>query len=326
MKLRVWIAIVGVVGLLLGACAPKAAEPIVVTEVKVVTATPEEPQGTFYFLAANNSDPFYVPGVKGFKDAAAAVGSKAEFVGPMDLNMAEHYETFETLIANPDTAGIMLYPADPSIQGPLILEAQAAGIPIVMAAADSPTPLRNAFVGYDNAILGVQAAEWAARLIDGKGKVGTMGLITAQNVGERMAAFSAHLVANYPEITIVESATHDGSAEGEVKALDSYLVAYPDLTLIWWADGAAGQMAQPIKERQEAGLTTLFLATDMPDACLRAVKDGVFVGSVGQDTYTEAYWSILVLDQLRKGQRVPDTLYLSAILVDKSNVDEFLGK
>ena len=46
MKLRVWIAVVGVVGLLLGACAPKAAEPIVVTEVKVVTATPEEPQGT----------------------------------------------------------------------------------------------------------------------------------------------------------------------------------------------------------------------------------------------------------------------------------------
>ena len=76
MKLRMWIAIVGVVGLLLGACAPKAVapEPIIQTEVKVVTATPQPPQGTFYFLAANNSDPFYVPGVAGLMDAAAAVG------------------------------------------------------------------------------------------------------------------------------------------------------------------------------------------------------------------------------------------------------------
>ena len=318
MKLKVFCLVCLVVALLSG-CKKAAPTP-------TVEAPKVDVRDTFYFLAANNRDPFYVPGVKGLNDAAASLGMKAEFVGPMDLNMAEHYRVFEQLIVNPDTAGIMLYPTDPSIQGPLILEAQAKGIPVVMAAADSPTPLRDAFVGYDNAILGVQAAEWAASLIGGQGTVGTMGLITAGGVMERAEAFAAHLRANYPGITVVEGGTHDGSAEGEVKALDSYMIANPDLTLLWWADGAAATVAQPVKERQEAGLKTLFLATDMPDATLQAVKDGVFVGSVGQDTYTEAYWSVLVLNQLRLGQRVPDTLYLSAIMVDKSNVDQYLSK
>ena len=333
MKLRVWIAIVGVVGLLLGACGRQSTgvavstPPLDVrTEIKIVTATPEEPQGTFYFLAANNSDPFYVPGVAGLKDAAAAVGGKAEFVGPMDLSIAAQVKTFEELIANPDTAGIMLYAIDHNALDPMVIEARAKGIPVVIGAADAPVKHRNAFVGYDNAVLGVQAAEWAAKLIGGKGKVGMMGVITGANVTERMTAFGEYLTANYPDIEVVEAGQHDGSAEGEVKALDSYLVAHPDLTLIWWADGAAGQMAQPIKERQAAGLTTLFLATDMPDSTLQAVKDGVFVGSVGQDTYTEAYWCVTLLDALRKGQRVPDSLYLSAILVDKANVEQFLGK
>ena len=67
-----------------------------------------------------------------------------------------------------------------------------------------------------------------------------------------------------------------------------------------------------------------FLATDMPESTLQAVKDGVFAGSIGQDTYTEEYWGVLLLDALRKGLRVPDTLYLSAIIVTPENVDQYL--
>ena len=102
------------------------------------------------------------------------------------------------------------------------------------------------------------------------------------------------------------------------------MVTHPDLSLLWFADGGAGAQAQNWKEKQAQGVKTLFLAMDMPPATLQAVKDGVFVGSVGQDTYTESYWGVLLLDELNKGHRVPDTLYLSAILVDKDNVDQFI--
>lgn len=329
---RISLVLLIVLALLLAGCAAKPAPTAKAPECPTAAPCPEpttaaiDGRDTFYFLAANNSDPFYVPGVKGLKDAAASVGMKAEFVGPMDLSLAAQVKTFEEINANPNAAGVMLYAIDHNALDPLVMEAQGKGIPVVIGAADSAMKHRAAFVGYDNSVLGVQAAEWAAKLVKGQGVIGTIGVVTANNVTERQTAFADYLKANYSGITVVERATYDGSAEGGAKVLDQYLVAHPDLTLLWWADGLSGQMAQPWKERQGTGAKAMFLATDMPDATLQAVKDGVFVGSVGQDTYTEAYWCVLALNELRQGRRVPDSLYLSAILVDKANVDQFLVK
>ena len=293
--------------------------PVVVEEEKV------EQEGTYYFLAANNSDPFYVPGVKGLTAAGEAVGMKTAFVGPMEASTVEQMKTFEELIASPTTKGIFWYAMDFNVGQPLVEAAQAKGIPVVIGAADSPFKTRNAFVGYNNTVLGTQAALWANELIGCKGKVGTIA-INGANLDERTAAFNAFFETNCPDVIVVERATHDGSATSEAQVLEAYLVANPDLTLLWWADGAAGIQAQTWKDKQAQGVKTLFLATDMPDATLQAVKDGVFVATIAQDTYTEAIWGILLLDALHKGQRVPDTLYLSVITIDKSNVDKYLGK
>lgn len=293
--------------------------------VEPTTPTQVQNEGTMYFLAANNSDPFYEPGVKGFMEAAKMLGWKAEFVGPMDANAAAQLKTFEELVANPTTKGIFWYAADFNAGQPFVEEAVSKGIPVVIGAADSPFKTRNAFVGYDNTILGIQAADWVAKLIDCKGEVGTIA-INGANLEERTSSFNKRIVEVCPEVVVHERASHDGSANSASATIDAYLVAHPDLALLWFADGGAGQQVQTWKEKQEQGLKTLFLAMDMPEATLKAVKDGVFVGSVGQDTFTEEFFGLVLLDALNKGLRVPDTLYLSAILVDKSNVDQFLSK
>lgn len=282
-------------------------------------------EGTLYFLAANNSDPFYIPGVKGFTEAGKALGWKTEFVGPMDASTSGQMKTFEELNANPNTKGIFWYAMDFNVGEPLVKEAVSKGIPVVIGAADSPFKTRNAFIGYNNTVLGNQAAEWASKLISCKGSVGTIA-INGANLEERTKAFNTHIVELCPDVKVYERASHDGSAASASATIDAYLVAHPDLSLLWFADGGAGQQVQTWKDHQASGTKTLFLATDMPPATLQAVKDGVFIGSVGQDTYTEEYWGAVLLDALNKGQRVPDTLYLSAILVDKSNVDKYLSK
>jgi ribose transport system substrate-binding protein len=313
--------LIGLVSLL-AACDAMTPNGNDATQVPV--ASPSQ-DGVYYFLAGNNSDPFYIPGVKGFTEAGKAVGMKTEFVGPMDANTSAQIKTFEELLASPKTKGIFWYPADFNLGEPLVKEAVAKGIPLVIGAADSPFKTRNAFVGYNNTILGQQAGQWVEKLTGCKGTVGTIA-INGPNLTERIAGFNAYLKEKCPEMKLVERATHDGSAANAAQTIDAYLVANPDLTLFWFADGGAGQQAGLWKEKQANGVKTMFLATDMPPATLQAVKDGVFIGSVGQDTYTEAYFGVLLLDQLHKGKRVPDTLYLSAILIDKSNVDQFLGK
>lgn len=293
--------------------------------IPVPSATVKAQEGTYYFLAANNSDPFYVPGVKGFTDAGNSVAAKTQFVGPMDLSLTEQIKTFEQLVADPTTNGIFFYAIDYNAAKPAIDAAIAKGIPVVNGAADSPYKSRTAFIGYNNTVLGNQAAEWAAKLINCKGEVGTIS-VNGANLTERTEAFNKHIVEVCPDVKVDERATHDGSATSASSTIDAYLVAHPDLSLLWFADGGAGQQVQTWKDKQAAGVKTLFLATDMPPATLQAVKDGIFVGSVGQDTYTEEYWGLLLLDAAHKGLRVPDTLYLSAILVDKTNVDKYITK
>ena len=315
--------VIVVASLLLTSCSTPATQAPEEPKTEEVVAPKRE--GVYYFLAANNSDPFYIPGVKGFTDAATSVGMKSEFVGPMDANTAAQMKTFEELVANPNTKGIFWYPADFNAGEPFVKAAVEKGIPMVIGAADSPFKTRDAFIGYNNTVLGNQAAEWVAQLIECKGSVGTIA-INGANLTERTEAFNAHIVELCPDVVVEERASHDGSAASAAASIDAYLVAHPDLTLLWFADGGAGQQVQTWKDKQENGVKTLFLAMDMPPATLQAVKDGIFVGSVGQDTYTEAFWGVLLLDELSKGNRVPDTLYLSAIMVDKNNVDQFMEK
>jgi ribose transport system substrate-binding protein len=305
------------------ALAPATAVPaeVVVAEDKQV-----QQEGIYYFLAANNSDPFYIPGVKGFEEAGKLVGMKTEFVGPMDLNVNEQLKTFETLVASPNTKGIFWYPSDFAVGEEIIKKAHENGIPVVIGAVDSPYKSRDAFIGYNNVVLGTQAGAWAAKLIDCKGSVGTIAIQSGPNLEERVSGFNEYIKTACPDVKIYERASHDGSAASEAATLEAYLTAHPDLTLLWWADGAAGIQAQIWKEKQAAGVKTLFLATDMPPATLQAVKDGIFVGSIGQDTFTEEFFGLLMMDYINKGYRVPDTLYLSAILIDKSNVDQFIEK
>lgn len=310
-----------VVALVLAGCAqatPKA--------TPVQTALPPTQEaGVYYFLAANNSDPFYVPGVKGFMDAAKELGVKAEFVGPMDLSLAGQMKTFEELVAKPDTKGIFWYPMDFNVGEPFVKSAVDKGIAMVIGAADSPFKTRHAFIGYDNTVLGQQAGAWVAKLTDCKGSVGVVSVI-GPNLEQRKAGFYAYLKQVCPDLKLVDPVTHDGSAANAAQVLDAYVVANPDLTLLWFCDGGAGQQVELWKDKQANGLKTMFLAMDMPPATLQAVKDGVFIGTVGQDTYTEEYVGMQMLYAKAHGKRIPDTTYLAAILVDKNNVDQFLTK
>jgi ribose transport system substrate-binding protein len=300
---------------------PTAAPAPTAEPVAVATVEP----GKYYFLAANNADPFYTAGNKGKDDACAALNISCEFVGPMDLNLAAQMKTFEELVADPETKGIFLYFIDPNAAEPQIQAAVDKGIPVIVGGGDSPFKTRTGFVGYDNTILGGQAGDWAAKLVNCQGPVGSIHVVSAY-VGIRVDAFEARLKERCPDIEIIPTVTHDGTVQNAAVTLDAYTASHPDATLIWFADGGSGQQAQNWKDKQAAGLTTKFLATDMPDATLQAVKDGIFIGSVGQDTYTEEYTGFNFLYQAAHGKRVPDTSYLSAILVDKDNVDQFLSK
>jgi len=319
-KWKNWIQVI-FLGVFLAGCA-------LLTET-TPTPQPEKTgrkrEGTYYFLAGNNADPFYKPGLEGFQAAAEKVGMEWKFVGPMDLNKNEQMRVFEQLVSAPDTAGIFWYPMDFNAGEVFIKMAKEKGIPLVIGAADSPFKTRDAFIGVNDEIFGTAAGAWAQELTGCKGKVGAIALVQA-NTDARIAAYFKYLKEMCPEMGFAERVTHDGSVASATAALEAYLIANPDLSLIYFADGSGAQQAQIWKEKQAVGLKTMFLATDATPLALQAVKDGIFVGTIGQDTYVEEYWGVMLLDALNRGIRVPDTLYLAASKIDKSNVDEYIAR
>jgi ribose transport system substrate-binding protein len=305
---------------------------VIAKETVIVEVTAQPPaaggdkipqdQQKYYFLSANIADPFYVPGVAGFENAAEILGVDTDFVGPPDINLAAHITAWEQLNALPDTAGIFWYPVDFQASEPLVDESHEAGITVVLGAADAPYKTRDAFIGYDNNMLGALTADYIAEAIGGSGKVGSMGNLGA-NVVQRQAAMKARLEEAYPDIEVVEPAAHEGSVESATENLQAYMTANPDLDAIWFADGLSGSLAQVWKEYQDSGTETKFISMDMPPVTLQAVKDGIFYASIGQDTFTEEFWGLMMAYYGYNGYRLPDTVLLKPIIITKDNVAEY---
>ena len=340
-KITFLLSVLVLVGLLVSACAPKATptptpkpEPTPTKKAEVAAPTPAPaPEGKlppedqfYYFLAANIVDPFYVPGVAGMKAAAEWLGVKgAEMVGPADLNVADQLKTWDDLLVKPGTAGILVYAVDFKAAEPYVDKTHEAGQSVVWMAADADFKTRDSFVGYDMARFGSIAADFAAAAIGGKGKVGTVGIMSSMSVAGKVEGFKERLAAAYPDIEFVEAASQDGSVDGATKALDAYMTAHPDLDLLWWADGMSGSMAGLMEEYTEGGGKTLWMATDMPPHTLAAVKEGTFIATMGQDTFTEEFTSMIMAYLTYNGFRVPGSCFLKPIIITADNVDQFLA-
>lgn len=318
------------VAVMLISCAPKV--PVVVEPVEtvkpVVTEAPVEVNPlegkTFYWLAANISNAFYVPGLEGWNAAAKELGVKVQFVGPLEgASVAEQSQIFEQLNSDPNTAGILFYAVDFNAAEPLIEEAEGKGIPVEVANTDSPYKTRSGFIGTDHKQMGQSSAAYAAKILGCKGSVGAIGNNSVV-VPLRIQAFNEQIKVLCPDIKVYEESLYDGTALAAVATVDAYMIAHPDLSLLWFADGAANNTIGPWKERIEAGTKTLFLGSDMPPAALEAVKDGTWIGSMGQDTFAEEYWGLQMLVAKALGKSIPDTIFVASLVVTKDNVDQFI--
>ena len=328
---KFWVVgLVMVFALIAAACGSTVPEVRVVEKevevtrvVTVAEPAPELEPGTYYWLAANNSNSFYNPGLVGWNQAAKELNVNVEFVGPEEPNLAEQIATLETLVASEETRGVFFYAMDFNAGEPTIIEAEAKGLPIIYGNTDSPFKTRRGFIGTESSIMGQQAAGYV------KSKLGCD--ITVAGMGNngivcpgRLQYFLDAFAELCPESTALELGLNDGSLQGSITALQSYVIAHPEVDLIWWGDGAAGQLVEVWKEIKDSGFEGQFLGTDMQKPALEAVRDGDWLGTIGQDTYAEEYWGLYFLVAASKGVAIPDTTMLSTMIITQENVAQYL--
>jgi ribose transport system substrate-binding protein len=275
----------------------------------------------YIWVAANVSHPFYAEGKAGWDAAAKSLGVKAQFLGPENPDVQQQIALIEAAIAKPTTAGIVIYSVNDDAIEPVLTKARAAGIPVIAANGEiKDHSARDAYVGTANSALGSTAADLVGKALNGKGKVGIVSFITAQNHQERVQGFKAELAAKFPAIAVVGIASEDGTPQSETTAASTFLQAHPDVNLLWTTDAGSGFVAQVIKDQGLQG-KVLAVGTDRTAEQLAAIKNGTVYATIVQDTFAEEWTALYFLYwKYNHLSSVSDTCITRPTVITKDNV------
>ena len=213
---------------------------------------------------------------------------------------------------------IGLQPVDSKGVIPVIEDANRAGIPVITVdtGADGGTVVT--YIATDNYAAGVQAGEWIANMIDGKGKVamieGTPGSLQGR---QRMEGFHDYINAQ-PDINLAVSIPANFERARGMAVMEDILTANPDLKAVFCAnDEMALGALEALRQRNMIGKVIILGMNGSWDA-LKATANGELGGTVVQYSRLHGSEFIRVAVQYLNGTRTewPDYMPLPTFVAD----------
>lgn len=278
------------------------------------------------------NDPFMVNIANFAKTRGEALGAKMEIYGASGHGaVEEQISIVESLIARKVDA-IVLAALDSKGLGLVVNKATRAGIPVILIDSGVEGAEYVTVIQTDNIKGSALAAEYAALLLNGKGKVaqieGEPGHETAQL---RIKGFHEE-IANYPNIELVISVTGHWTTPGAVEATEAILETHPDVNLIFASSDMMGVGVSEVlrqKKRQDIMLITFDGIEEGTDLIL----EGKSSGDVAQNAKAMGERSVEIALEIIKGQKKPSDypkfIDSGTLLVHPWNVNwfrkEFLG-
>lgn len=208
---------------------------------------------------------------RAFKRWGEKMGVKVSILGPADWDVPAQINIIEEVIGTRPT-GLLINGTDPAV-AQVINKAVDAGIPTVVYDSDIPNARHHAFLGTDWYEIGRMQGEEMVRLINGKGKIGYMGILGMSNME---AGFQGLLdvLKNYPDIEVVGKFDSKASVEQAARISSDLIAAHPDIAGICGFDGPSGPgIALAVKEAGKAGKIKVTTVDGEPEH-LQLLKDG----------------------------------------------------
>ena len=292
----------------------------------------------YILIATNIGLPYWQSAHEGFTHAAALYGVTEEMKGPDTFNPAVEVDEFRAAVAK-KPAGILVSVADPKIMGPEINKAVAAGIPVITIDSDAPDSQRLYFIGTNNLEAGRLGGQRVAAELNGKGNVIFMTMPGQPNLEERLKGYK-DVFAGVPGIKIVEVFDMKGESGTAMDKAREYLerTGQSKINAFICLEASAGKdVAEAFKRSKPEN--TMLMAMDVDQATLTLVKEGTIQATISQKPYTMALLGLKALDDFHHyplqplardygsdaQSPIPAFVDTGVSLVDKSNVDKFLG-
>ena len=255
---------------------------------------------TLLAFVTNNPSDYWKICNKGVDAAAKKLGDDVQFVEPADGSVLTQKQDVNDLLTK-GVKGIAISPVDPANETEF-LNTVATKTNLITSDSDAPNSSRLCYIGTDNHAAGVMAGGLIKQSLPKGGKIMLfVGKSDAQNAKDRISGIQDALKGS--NITIIDTRTDaTDHARAKQNAADA-IVSTPDLAGmvgIWSYNGP--QIYSAVKAAGKQGKIQI-IAFDQEDDTMNGIKDGTIAGTVVQQPYQFGYESVVLLDQLAKGDK-----------------------
>jgi ribose transport system substrate-binding protein len=327
------LSILIVLSFILGGCAPKATPTPTAEPTKAPEKTTSDQRYVMVVLISGH--PFWNDIKKGAQDAADQLGVKFEFTGPVEFDAAAQASQVEQLIAT-KPACIILGSYDPSMTQ-AINKASDAGIPVITFDSDAPDSKRLTYVGPDHYQIGWEYGKYMAKLLNNKGKVGLLTVLSQTNLMRRVQGVKDYFAQNAPDMQVVAMEDNGGDDQQTADKTKAIIQANPDINGIIVVNATGSGVATALKELNKAGQIKV-ITSDVSDPILKGITDGAIDATSYVNIYLEGYDSLKLCHDYANGltkgvpgaavgvNQLPASVNPGLFFVTKDNASTFMSK
>lgn len=279
--------------------------------------------------AMNN--PFFDVARDGCMKRAKELGNvECIYKGPIEHEPATQAQIIQDFITQ-KVDGMAISVSDVAAMTKSIDAATAAGIPVITFDADAPGSKRIAYIGTNNKDFGLALGKQLLKLRPQGGKYAMVsGGPGAKNLAERVDGVREALKGSkWVEVQGSPTFCNDDSTLA-IQQMTDLRTATPDLAAIvpvggWPMFAPEGFKAFVNKNKKDidSGKLTLVVA-DTLKMQLELLRDGYSNALTGQRPFEMGEKSMDTLLAIKKGQKVPETIYTGLDMVTKDNVAQML--
>ena len=279
---------------------------------------------TFAVIPKGTTHEYWKSVHAGAVKAARELGAQVVWKGPVrEDDRDDQIKVMETFLAK-GVDGIVLAPLDDRALIPVLDDAKARKIPVVII--DSAVQW-NGYVSYvatDNARAGGLAATALGTELGGKGQVVVLRYQTGSaSTSEREEGFLATLRKEYPGISVVSDNQYGGATtESAFAASENLLSTHKDVQGIFCPnESTTFGMLRALSAAGRAGKVHLF-GFDASPKLVDALRAGEIDGLVVQDPLHMGETALRSLVDFTRGKPVKKRVDTGAVLVMRQNMDE----
>jgi len=166
---------------------------------------------------------------------------------------------------------IIITAASPDELSPVCEEAMAAGIIVISFDNYVTTDNITAKVGIDEVEFGRRGAQWLVDKLGGKGDIIVLNGIAGTSVDTMRNEGAVSVFVNYPDIKILGEVYAGWDYDQAKSAVESFLLAHPQIDGVWSQGGAMTQAA--LNEFVAAGRSLVPMSGEANNGLLKAWKE-----------------------------------------------------